>query len=130
MIELLPEYDSPVAAEDCSPSGVGVVNVFLQKYFSQKITMKLSSRIALLAIFVAIIMACLVTYGNAENATIINTTGRYNQNSTTTTSTTAKPTPTPEGEQSSAATGLSYSGSNSIILSAFCAISIILGAKL
>uniref|UniRef100_A0A0N5C0V5 SWIM-type domain-containing protein n=1 Tax=Strongyloides papillosus TaxID=174720 RepID=A0A0N5C0V5_STREA len=38
--------------------------------------MKLSSRIALLTIFVAIIMACLVTYGNAENVTIINTTGR------------------------------------------------------
>uniref|UniRef100_A0A0K0EUV9 Secreted protein n=1 Tax=Strongyloides venezuelensis TaxID=75913 RepID=A0A0K0EUV9_STRVS len=101
--------------------------------------MKSSSRIALLAIFVAVIMACLITYGNANS-----TVSEPSSNGSTTPFPSVQPsddgsvaapvsvdkTDTSQDSSSSAATGLSYSGSNSIILSTLGAISIILGAKL
>uniref|UniRef100_A0A0N5BE78 Lipoprotein n=1 Tax=Strongyloides papillosus TaxID=174720 RepID=A0A0N5BE78_STREA len=78
--------------------------------------MKFSSRIVLFTMLVAIIMVCLVTHGNAEGN---NGDEKDKQNNTSPDTPTAK-----------AAAGLSYSGSNSIILSGLCALSIILGAKL
>uniref|UniRef100_A0A0K0FCF2 Uncharacterized protein n=1 Tax=Strongyloides venezuelensis TaxID=75913 RepID=A0A0K0FCF2_STRVS len=87
-------------------------------------------------------MACLVTYGKSESilpAVNEATTGLPPQTPTPTTTTTTATittttTATITNENTAApatdAAGLPYSGSNSIILSGLCALSIILGAKL